>query len=318
MARRKWSWTTTQIHRADQVIEIVNDLENYWPLTIRQIHYQLFSQKVHWGGTRESGTYPNTNSGQNDLIKVAKYARLDGMLPWETIEARTRSRYQPYKFEDVQGFMKNELHYFLNDYKRCLVQDQKVYVEVWVEKDALFKIFKNAVERYCVPVVACRGYDSVTYLHNFYQNALSAVKRGQCPVVLYFGDLDPSGVNMFESSIETIREELGFKSAVFKRMAINPDHVARYNLPNDPGSGKYKDSRFGKYVDKYGHLFVELDALHPHQLETMVRDAVEAEFDMSLFREQEEIAEIDLDRIAGIKRHITMVVNEKLGTSFSV
>jgi hypothetical protein len=299
--RRRLSWTDLQKERLAQVIRVINDLRDYWRLTIRQIHYQLFAKKIEWGGRRESSTYPNTKAGQQDLIKIVKYARIEGLLSWDCIEDRTRSLYRPYKFEDIQSYLKNELHYILSDYKRCLVQDQDAYVECWIEKDALFKIFKNVAQSYCVPVIACKGYDSITYLHHFYEMASKALRQGRTPTVLYFGDLDPSGIEMFKSSITTLEDEMGLRGAKFKRIAVNPDQVIRYQLPNDPDAGKTKDTRFPNYIKEYGHVFVELDALHPHILEDMARNAIEAELNMQSFREQQEIEQLDMERINRIK-----------------
>jgi hypothetical protein len=316
--RRKWSWTSLQKSRLNEIIRITEEFKPYWPLTIRQIHYQLFAQKVNWGGRRESSIYPNTKSGQQDLIKIAKYARLQEMLSWDCIEDRTRSLYRPYKFEDIQSYLKNELYYLLSDYKRCLVQDQDVYLELWIEKDALFKIFKNVAQSYCVPVIACKGYDSITYLHHFYEMACKALRQGRTPTVLYFGDLDPSGVAMLDSSITTLQDEMGLRGAKFKRIAVNPDQVINYQLPNDPDAGKSKDTRFPNYIKEYGHVFVELDALHPHILEDLARNAIEAELNMESFREQQEIETLDMERINRIKSKVVDIFNQELGTAFSI
>ena len=39
--RRQWVWTDLQTKRGNQVIETVNALNDYWPLTLRQIYYRL-------------------------------------------------------------------------------------------------------------------------------------------------------------------------------------------------------------------------------------------------------------------------------------
>jgi hypothetical protein len=36
--RRNWTWTDYRIDQGEKVIEIVNELEAYWPLTLRQTH----------------------------------------------------------------------------------------------------------------------------------------------------------------------------------------------------------------------------------------------------------------------------------------
>jgi hypothetical protein len=291
---------------------------DYWPVSIRAVHYQLFSRKLQWGGRRDSSTYPNTKAGQGDLIKIAKWGRLEGAIPWQAIDDETRTRYRPYKFADLQDYLKNELYYLLNDYQRCLVQDQQNYVEVWVEKHALFRVIKEVGQRYCVPVVACRGYDSITYLHNFLENALEAIDRGQTPTVLYFGDLDPSGIQMLEASIYTLQHEFHLPGARYERIAVNPEDVEAYGLPNDPEAGKYKDTRYKWYVQKYGRVFVELDAIHPRDLARLVARAIEQELDMKAFSEQEEVAEKDKERLNRIRQKIVDVINAEFRTHFSI
>jgi len=322
--RRLFKWNPLKTHRRDLVVQVVNELEEYWPLTIRQIHYQLFSRQVDWGSQcgarRPNPYYPNTQTGQQDLIQVAKFARIDGYIPWDCIEDRTRTMYRPYKFEDIESYLKNELHYMLTDFKRCLVQDQDVYIELWIEKDALFRLFKKICEPYCVRLVACKGYDSVTFLREFTISARKAIELGQTPTVLYFGDLDPSGLDIINACIETLKSEreLNLDGFVFKRIAVTKKQVEELNLCKHENSGKISDKRYPEYIKEYGNIFVELDAIPPRDLERITVDAIENEFDMDSFNVQGELEQQDQIRIEHIKSRIVDVFNEELGTHFSV
>lgn len=84
---------------------------------------------------------------------------------------------------------------FLEGYERCYVQDQEHYVELWTEKDALMPVFERIAYSYCIRAVLCRGYQSTTFLHNFHWRAKTALKRGQTPVILYFGNGRPASSN---------------------------------------------------------------------------------------------------------------------------
>jgi hypothetical protein len=321
--RRKWTWTELQDLRLKAVCKIIDDLKDYWPLTVRQIHYRLFAKKVPWGGRRESDTYQNKVSCYGDLIKICKFGRLQRLISWHAIEDAVRVLYEPYKFTDLQDYLKNEVeHYILTDYMRCRVQDQKYYVEVWLEKHALWKIFRRAIEGYCVPLIACRGYDSITFLKNFADNAKQALWRGQTPVVLYFGDLDPSGVDMFEASVETLcnPNEFGLirGSVDFTRVAVNPINVIAHDLPNDPKAGKKKDKRYKKHVERFGEVFVELDALEPSHLERLVRGTLEGIFDMEALQEQRTIEKKEKERLYKVRQKIASVINQEFGTQFSI
>ena len=176
----------------------------------------------------------------------------------------------------------------------------------------------NSAQPYCVPVVACRGFDSVSYLHNFKLMAEKALQQGKTPTVLYFGDLDPSGVEMLRSSIITLEDEIGLHGATFKRIALNPEQVLEYGLLNDPDGGKKTDRNYKKYVKKYGLVFVELDALSPKQLETLIRNAIESELDMESFDDQKSFETSDNSMIYRIRQRVTDVFNDELGTNFSI
>jgi len=73
--RRQWSWTDKRLLQAAEVIEIVNALQDYQPLTVRQIFHQLVA----------AGKRGNTRSKYNDLSKLITHMRVNGMLDWDII-----------------------------------------------------------------------------------------------------------------------------------------------------------------------------------------------------------------------------------------
>ena len=292
--RRVITWTRYRRKQAEQIIAVVNGLSDYWPLTLRQIYYRLVA----------AGIVANTRSKYNDLSKLIKQMRLDGIMPWEVMEDRVRRLSTKRGDEDAESFIEKQLGWFLNGYSRCLVQGQENYVEVWVEKDALSRIFEDVAYPYCVRCVTCRGYQSMTFLKAYADRADTAMAKGQTPVVLYFGDLDPSGVQMFEAAQQTLKDELDVIGVDFIRVGLNPDHVAVHNLPNNPDALKWSDVRAKGYVKRFGEIAVELDALHPAVLEAMAKEAIENQFDMALFEEQREIETQEREKIAAIKAKV--------------
>ena len=297
--RRGITWTPKRQKQAEQILSVVNSLSDYWPLTLRQIYYRLVA----------SGVIANTRSKYNDLSKVIKQMRLDGLMPWAVLEDRVRRVSDKRGYEDSEAFLQENLRWFLKGYTRCLVQGQENYVEIWCEKDALSRIFEEVAYPYCIRAVTCRGYQSMTFLKAYADRADAAIEKGQTPVVLYFGDLDPSGVQMFEAAQQTLEDELDVIGVDFIRVGLNPEHVAAHNLPNNPDALKMTDVRAKAYVKRFGEIAVELDALHPAILEAMAKDAVEDQFDMDLFDEQRELERQDRDRLAGIKDKIQAELN---------
>lgn len=316
MGRRIWRWTETQEFRAEQVRQIAEDLLSYWPLTLRQIHYQLVARLIPWSPNGTERIYRNIRSEYNMLSKLLKWMRIDGMIPWRVMVDDHRSREEMLKYESVYEFIDDQLADFLTGYRRCLIQDQPKYIEVWVEKGALRRICRQVAWYYCLPVVSCTGYQSVTYLENFAYKAHQAISKGKDPVVLYLGDLDPSGVQMFEANIETLEHEMDVVGAEFHRIALNPDQVAEYNLPTDPDAGKTTDPRYRVYVQSYGETFVELDALHPSDLQGILRAAIESHLNMEAFRDQQDEEDEDDTIVAELQEEIGGLIQSRLGKVF--
>ncbi len=292
--RRVITWTPKRRKQAEQITDVVNGLFSYWPLTLRQIYYRLVA----------AGFIANTRSKYNDLSKVIKQMRLDGMLPWSAMEDRVRRLSEKRGFEDADQFIRQDLDNFLEGYTRCLVQDQERHIELWCEKDALSQVFEKVAWPYCLRVVTCRGYQSMTFLKAYADRAKTAMANGQAPVVLYFGDLDPSGVQMFEAAQQTLEDELGVSGVEYVRVGLTPAHVTAFNLPHSPDALKWTDVRADRYVKRFGEVAVELDALHPETLEIMAREAIEGFLDMDLFAEQRELERLDRERISAIKARV--------------
>ncbi len=292
--RRKWAWTDYREEQGNQVIVTVNELQEYWPLTLRQIYYRLVA----------GGHIENTRSKYNDLSVLIKQMRLDDWLSWKVLEDRVRRVSDKRGWGDHNEFIEAHIDEFLEGYERCYVQDQESYVELWCEKDALSQVFEKVAYPYCIRVVTCRGYQSITFLDSFRRRALAAMNRGQSPVILYFGDLDPSGVQMLEATKQTLEDEMNLWGADYHRVALTPDQVAAFNLPNDPTAVKTTDKRYKSYVKRFGDIAVELDALHPKTLQEMAVEAIESQFDMDLFREQMEVDHMERERWAAIKQKV--------------
>ena len=296
---RRFSWTALQIRKLEAVQAILVELEAYMPLTLRQIYYQLVSKEI----------IENKNTEYNMLSNLLKWARVDGFIAWTAIEDRVRAVHSNEGWGDEEIFFDAHFENFLGGYRRHLAQTQDVYVEVWIEKDALSRLFSTVTRKYCVSTVVCRGFSSVTFLQNYAKRITYHEQEGQRPVMLYFGDFDPSGEEMFISMGKTLRNELNVEDIRLKKVALTLGDIAEYQLPHDPRALKHSDPRASRYVALYGDLAVELDALAPDVLERKIRIAIEEEFNMDLFREEYLIQKDERDTLAEIKSSISEHVN---------
>src|SRR5262249_41385611 len=60
-------------------------------------------------------------------------------------------------------------------------------------------------------------------------------------------------------------------------LGLNEHQVKAWNLPTRPA--KKTDSRAKKFIERYGDVSVELDALTPHALRQLVDDAISQHMD---------------------------------------
>ena len=285
---RPISWTKNRKQQADKILTVVDDLREYFPLTLRQVYYRLVA----------AGVLENKKSRYQDLSNVIKQMRIDEMLPWDVIEDRTRRVSSKRGYSNAGDYLRGRVESLdYSGYSRCMVQGQLKYIELWVEKDALSRVFEDVAWEHCLRCVTCKGYQSISFLKAYAERAERAIMNGQEPVVLYFGDFDPSGVQMFEAAQNSLRNDFDIQGARYERILLNKDDIHAYNLPNNPDAVKKTDCRYQKFVDQYGEYAVELDALHPKELKRIATEAVHGELDMVKAIEQVAMEKDDDEKI---------------------
>jgi len=299
MSRRPFNWTEKQLDKLNKVTAVLEELKEYKPLTLRQVYYQLVAKDY----------IENKKSQYTMLSTLLKWARINGYICWDDIEDRVRVFHNGAGWNDKEQFIKWELNNFLAGYQRDLLQTQDRYIEVWIEKDALSSIFKRITFRYGVSTVVCRGFSSVSFLNDF-KSRLSNYED-KTPLMLYFGDFDPSGVEMLESIKITLQDELGVEEIEFKRIALTKEDIFNYKLPHNPDALKKTDTRAKKHVEAYGNLAVELDALRPDVLEQKIRDAIEAELDIETFNAEVDIHKGELQKLVLLKSEVDSFISGK-------
>jgi hypothetical protein len=272
--RAAWSWTAQNVKRRDDVLSIFNGLRKYWPLTERQSFYRLLSSRAvtqaHW---HQFGDPARPRVDVYGAVgRLLKWMRIDEILPWEAIIDETRVLTRKVGYGSAQDYIHSELAHMLSNYSRCLASDQANHIEVWIEKQALLRLVEPVADKYCRRVLCCKGYNSISFQADFYHRMEDAKAAGLQPVVLYFGDWDPSGVNMLYSAMQTLGDELGLTGVDFYRCGINPEHFA--GLEADPVPLKDSDSRAKKFIKQHGRTCYELDALHPEALKTLVEEHI--------------------------------------------
>jgi hypothetical protein len=221
------------------------------PMTVRQIYYRLVA----------NGTIPKTELAYKCLARWVKQMRLDGDMPWGWIEDSTRRVRQPLTFTGPD----DALFWLAKTYRRDLWDDQPSRVEIWCEKDALAGVLFDVTSEYDVPLMVVRGFASVTFLHDA-ANAIAASAKST--MIYYFGDHDPSGA-IIESSVEHRLREFAPDAVInFKRAAVTPAQIKSMRLLTRP-------TKASAHSRGFKGESVELDAIPPATLRTMVRECIE-------------------------------------------
>jgi len=252
-------------------------------LTLRQLYYRLVaSQKIE-----------NRENNYKYLSKLIVKARLNGEIPFSAIEDRSRRKVEAWDFNGETWDPEAFFSYYKDEYERSEEDFRSKWrsyvhsrwykqpntVVVLLEKDALSALFSAVTEREKVNLYPLRGYSSLTFLKQIADD----LEGKENIKILYFGDFDPSGMDIQRYLRERLRDEFGVDADV-RRIAITDEQIQKYNIP--PAPAKRSDTRFNGFVDEHGDRAVELDAIEPNVLQEIIRSSIRALFDEKIYQEQ--------------------------------
>lgn len=230
-------------------------------LTLRQLYYQFVARDLIRNNLQE---YKRLGDVVND-------GRLVGLIDWEAIVDRTRNLKALSHWDDPAEIVDACAKQFRND----KWEDQPHRIEVWIEKDALVGVIEGVCEELDVPFFSCRGYTSQSEMWaaamrlKGYRRPTNGARK-QVPIILHFGDHDPSGKDMTRDIEDRLRLFMG--GLEVKRLALNEDQITEYAPPPNPA--KVTDSRAAAYIAEFGTESWELDALEPAVIADLIRQAV--------------------------------------------
>jgi hypothetical protein len=259
-AFKEWNFRSNSRKLIKSCAEII---DNYTAqglrLTLRQLYYQLVSR----------GLIPNKQREYMKLSELISNARLAGIIDWNAIEDRVRTPRKHSEFDDIVDLINSALQ----SYRLDRWKGQDVYTELWVEKDALAGILKPIADEYHITLMVNRGYSSQTAMHEAALRIQHNTDGGEKEsIILYVGDLDPSGEDMVRDITERLKM-FGCENMGVLKLALNPGQVKQYKLPPNPV--KPKDPRSESFFKKFGQSCWEVDALPPEVLVKVIRLVLE-------------------------------------------
>lgn len=275
-------------------------------MTLRQLYYRFVAMDL----------IDNKQSQYQYLGEAVKEARLDGRIPWDAIEDRTRSTDGgDHDLVDVEDRFETNFEWFKQTpdrYRMPRWKGQPHYVEVWVEKEALAGVFASVCEDLNVVSFPNRGYTSVTLLKEAAERIRDQTRKKVPPMgrrkqahILYFGDFDPSGQDIERNIREKLQGTFGVSVDV-ERKALTREQIDRFKLPPQPA--KRSDSRYDDFVKEHGDMAVELDALPPDELRDLIRESVSEYFDQEYY--QTEVLPKQRERTEKLRQMVDGVICE--------
>lgn len=273
------------VERINGIID--NYLAQGFHLTVRQLYYQLVARDI----------IPNTLQSYKSITGLVNDARMCGLIDWDAIEDRTREVWQRGRWtsgEDIVAACATQFH-------MDMWANQETRVIVAVEKEALAGVMQTVCNELDIPLLAARGYPSVTVLRELALNTMrSTIKGGQRVRILHLGDHDPSGIDMTRDLNERLGIFVGGDWSL-KRIALNMDQIEELELPENPA--KSTDSRFAGYVERFGDFSWELDALEPQRLVDLVKSEAQPYIDPDKWAERKAEIQVHKDKLSWISRN---------------
>lgn len=160
---------------------------------------------------------------------------------------------------------------------------QKTRVVLGVEKQAQQGYFEPLARQYNVDLMVFRGYASISLINELKKHISNDTRE---IVILYFGDFDPSGIDIDRSFLDNAQNVLNL-DVNLERIALTHEQVTEMDLI--PAPAKDTDKRSKKFVEEYGSNVYELDAVEPMELQQMIRDAIESHIDYDAKNRRKEL-----------------------------
>lgn len=268
-------------------IDAVFALKEFWPLTVRLIHYRLLNDPpmINTSAGKQRCYYQNNLKSYNNLTNLLTRARLFGHIPWEAITDETRPVIGTRYDRDVAQFVDRESYSFLRGYRRDLLQSQPDHVELLVEKMTTQTIVEPVANKYCLPMTIGRGYCSIEPRYEIVQRFKRSGKDRLKLIIC--SDFDPDGDEIAESFARSIRDDFGVDDVVAIKALLRQDQIREWNLPPNFESAKKTSSNYAKFVDRHKSEQVwELEAIPPSTLVQSLTQSIESAIDLNLFNEQ--------------------------------
>jgi hypothetical protein len=289
----------------EAAVRVINDLREFWPLTVRQVHYKLLNDPPLTQTTQERSErwrYKNDLASYNKLSNLLVSARYLGHVPLTALDDPTRisKDYEFGTWDSVADFIQEETGNFLTGYQRHRLEGQKNHVELLIEKNTLLNIVTPVAEKFMMPYSVNRGYGNPSLWRKMEQRWIDS--EAERFILLTISDHDPEGFNLIDDATRSLRDLHDVPVEVV-RVALTPEQIDVQNAP--PDFAKEQSSRFKEYVARTGTVECwEVEALDPEFMQDELHDAILSVVDLEQLNAVQERQVEEQKQIAAIRSRL--------------
>jgi hypothetical protein len=268
-----------------RVQHVIREQEEFWPLSLRQVHYQLLNDPPLIHSNKPGSRYRNDKSSYRALIDLVTRARHEGWIDYDVIEDPTRPVTAWNVEPNLASYYTQQMEDLLNGYWRDLMQSQPNHFEIVAEKNTLQNILRPVAGEFCIPITFGRGQCSTRPLYDIAKRYEGSGKEKL--IILAVSDLDPDGDAIAHSLGQRLRYDFNVRNVEVIKTALTMEQVGKLKLPKKYERAKTGSSNYQRYVAAYKTDFVwELEALDPKVLQKLLTAAIDSVIDRKAFNEE--------------------------------
>lgn len=172
------------------------------------------------------------------------------------------------------------------DHFEDTIQEQDCYVQLWFEAEAMHGQFEYYTKDYRVSLVPFRGDPSISFKWDVAKKLEQVAEKYGKPIqILYFGDYDKKGLQIFNSALKDIRLWCNVKFNV-ERVGLTLEQAQSLNIPDNPNkpntyqwealndeqAGKLILDAVGRYAKKPSSTLLKKEAKIKNQCVEMIKE----------------------------------------------
>jgi hypothetical protein len=285
------------------VSTILESTRDFWPLSVRQIHYRLLPLSVLMHAAKPESFYQNTKACYDNLVDLLTRARLEGLVPWEAITDTTRPVMVWNNHPDLAAYLAVERENILTGYRRDYLQSQSSHIEIVAEKLTVEGVISPVAYRYGITYTIGRGYSAIEVRKKLCERFSASSKKKL--TLLLLSDFDPDGKEITHSFVRSLRGDFGLAENKIDaiQVALTLAQIRGLALP-PVMTAKRSSSNYERFVDRFGEAVYELEAVAPDVLQTFLSEAIKAVIDHRGLEREKRTEEQELDRLEIIRQRI--------------